>query len=98
MLHELDNGRYSIVIFSGRSDEHRATVEAWLREHGIPFDLLVMRKSGDNRNDAIVKSELFDEFIAPNYNFLAQFDDRQRVVDALRAKNITVYQVNYGDF
>jgi len=98
VLRELDKAGYVIVIFSGRSEDHRADVENWLMRHDIPFDILVMRKSGDQRNDGIVKSELFDEFIAPYYNFLAQFDDRSRVVHALRAKNITVYQVAEGSF
>jgi hypothetical protein len=57
-----------------------------------------MRKEGDKRRDDIVKSELFDEFIAPNYNFLYHFDDRDRVVKGLRSKGITVYQVAEGDF
>lgn len=87
-----------VIIFSGRSDEHRHIVVEWLRKHEILYDQLVMRKTGDNRRDDVVKSELFDEFIAPNYNFLYHFDDRDRVVQALRAKGITVYQVAEGDF
>jgi predicted kinase len=90
--------RTKIVIFSGRSEKYRDVCEAWLRKSAINFDLLVMRKIGDMRRDDIVKSELFDEFIAPNYNFLYTFDDRQRVVDGLRSKGITVYQVAPGNF
>jgi predicted kinase len=91
-----DNQR--ILLFTGRSEDHRYEVERWLRKNYVAYDELIMRKSGDNRDDAIVKSELFDEFVAPRYNFLCQFDDRDRVVDALRSKGITVYQVNYGAF
>jgi hypothetical protein len=92
-----DDGHH-IIIFSGRSEEYRSVVERWLRVNSVPFDLLVMRKEGDKRRDDIVKSELFDEFIAPNYNFLYHFDDRDRVVKALRSKGITVYQVAEGNF
>jgi predicted kinase len=94
-----DHGNhYQIIVFSGRSEEYREVCEKWLRKNAIHFDLLVMRKEGDKRRDDIVKSELFDEFIAPNYNLLYHFDDRQRVVDALRSKGITVYQVASGLF
>lgn len=89
---------HKIIIFSGRSEDHREEVEKWLAKNDVSYDELIMRKSGDNRDDAIVKSELFDEFVAPRYNFLAQFDDRDRVVDALRAKGVTVYQVAPGAF
>lgn len=89
---------YRIIIFTGRDAEHRAVVEQWLNDNNVKWDELVMRPQGDKRNDNIVKSELFDEHVAPHYNFLAQYDDRQRVVDALRAKGINVYQVQPGDF
>lgn len=89
---------HKIIVFTGRSEDYREEVIKWLDKNLVDYHLLVMRKSGDNRDDAIVKSELFDEFVAPRYNFLAQFDDRDRVVDALRAKGITVYQVAPGNF
>lgn len=89
---------YKIIVFSGRSEEYRDVCEAWLRKNAVHFDLLVMRKEGDKRRDDIVKAELFDQEIAPNYNFLYHFDDRQRVVDGLRSKGITVYQVAEGNF
>jgi len=98
VLMSLEAKGYSIIIFSGRSEDHRESVEEWLAANWVYYDKLVMRKSGDSRNDGIVKSELFDEFVAPYYNFKIQFDDRQRVVDALRSKGITVYQVSEGNF
>lgn len=89
---------HHVLLFTGRNEDHRSEVESWLDKNYVGYDELIMRKSGDNRDDAIVKSELFDEFVAPRYNFLAQFDDRDRVVDALRAKGIAVYQVAPGAF
>lgn len=93
-----DQPAHKIIVFSGRSDKYRDVCEAWLRKNAVHFDLLVMRKEGDKRRDDIVKSDLFDEFIAPNYNFLYHFDDRNRVVKGLRSKGITVYQVAEGAF
>jgi len=57
-----------------------------------------MRGEKDYRSDAIVKVELLDD-IKGNYGapFL-WFDDRQQVVDAIRAQGIRVMQVAPGNF
>ena len=34
---------FKIVIFSGRNDRSFHTTKEWLNQHGVPFDLLVMR-------------------------------------------------------
>ena len=87
-----------IVLLSGRGEEHVDATVAWLDKHGINFDALYMRPEGDTRNDAIVKSELFDKHVAPQYNIRAVYDDRDRVVDMWRARGIPCFQVNYGAF
>lgn len=86
-----------IIFVSGRKDSCRAQTRLWLQAHvGRWTDacLLFMRDSKDNRADDIVKNEIFEEAIAPNFNVLATFDDRQRVVDMWRAKGITCFQVD----
>ena len=37
------NDGFRIIIFSGRNDRSFHTTETWLKEHNVPFDLLVMR-------------------------------------------------------
>ena len=34
---------FSIVIFSGRNDRSFHTTKQWLKDHNVPFDLLVLR-------------------------------------------------------
>lgn len=88
-----------IIYCSGREDSARADTERWLHEHvPAPHDALIMRKTGDHRNDAIVKIEMFYESIAPHYRVIGVLDDRKRVVDAWRAIGLTVMQVAEGDF
>ena len=84
--------------FSGRSEDHRKATEEWLGDHFIGFNGLFMRKSGDKRRDDVVKVELFNENIRGKFNVLMHFDDRDRVVDALRSIGLTVFQVAPGDF
>ena len=87
-----------LIILTGREETYRAECEVWLYKHGIAYDRLIMRPEGDTRNDAVVKSDLWDEHIDGKFNVLMHFDDRRRVVNGLRRKGIKVAQVQVGDF
>lgn len=98
VLWRYDEAGYDIIILTARDEEGREDTEQWLSNHGIYPDLVLMRKLGDTRNDTIVKSEIVDEHLSYVYDIRMHFDDRNRVVDGLRAKGIKVAQVNPGDF
>lgn len=89
---------FGIVIMSGREDVCMDDTVDWLARHDIPYDQLVMRATGDHRNDAEVKRELFFEKVAPIWNVRGSLDDRNRVVDMWRAIGLTCAQVAPGDF
>lgn len=89
---------YRIIILSGRENKYRRQTEAWLQQHGVKYYELFMRVTGDKRNDAIIKAEIFRDKIAPNYNVLAAFDDRDRVVKMWRWLGVPCFQVQDGDF
>jgi hypothetical protein len=59
---------------------------------------LFMRKTGDIRSDDIVKREIYETHIKPEWNVVCVLDDRQRVVDMWREIGLTCLQVDYGDF
>ena len=59
---------------------------------------LHMRKSKDMRPDWIIKNEIYDNFVLPEYNVVMVFDDRDQVVRHLRRRGITVAQVAPGRF
>ena len=88
----------AIVFVSGREDKSKPQTLAWLDKHGICFDALHMRKSGDMRKDSIVKKEIYDEFILDKYNVAFVLDDRDQVVKVWRDLGLTCLQVDYGDF
>ncbi len=69
-----------IILLSGRDASCRKLTEQWLEENSILCDKLLMRPEGDNRNDAIVKRELYDQFVKDKYNVLFVLDDRPRVI------------------
>ncbi len=84
---------------SGRNEDFRAETVASLEGWGYELDELFMRPSDNpTGNDADVKSELVDKHISGVYDVIMHFDDRNRVVDALRAKGMKVAQVQPGDF
>jgi hypothetical protein len=90
-----------VVFVSGRSDECRPATKQWLTDViGGRYDHapLLMRTSGDNRPDAIVKREIFDRHIRGKYNVKYVIDDRARVVAMWRSLGLTVLQVADGDF
>lgn len=90
---------YAILLLSGRQDKHREATLRFLEQHGIAYDMLQMRVTGDGRKDAIVKKQLFDEAIRDRYYIEFVLDDRNQVVDMWRDElKLPCFQVYYGDF
>jgi phosphoglycolate phosphatase-like HAD superfamily hydrolase len=87
-----------IVICSAREEIHREATQEWLIRHEIPFDALYMRPKNDYRDDAIIKIELLEKIRKDYGEPFMWFDDRNKVVDALRANGVKVLQVRPGDF
>lgn len=89
-----------IIIVSGREDDCRKETEEWLYHNMIPYKALYMRKSGDKRDDAIVKEEIYKEFIEPQYCVLGVIDDRNKVVRMWEKLGVKVMKVGglYNEF
>lgn len=98
MADVLSRTKHSIIVMSGRDGACFDLTKKWLLQHSICHDLLVMRPKGDTRKDNIVKVELFREQVAPNYNVLGTFDDRNQVVAMWRSIGLTCFQVADGNF
>jgi hypothetical protein len=88
----------AILIVSGRDGSCEEQTLSWLEDNAIPFSGLFMRPAGDYRKDSAVKEEIFWRDIAPIWNVLGVFDDRNQVVDMWRSIGLTCFQVAPGDF
>ena len=93
---------YYIAYVTGRSEQYRELTLRWLNRHGC-LDTskrvgLYMRAPDDNRDDTVVKSDIYACEIEPNYDVLFCVDDRQRVVDMWRSLGLTCLQCAKGDF
>jgi predicted kinase len=97
VLDAVDRGLHILVV-SGRKDDCYHLTLQWLAANDIPFDDLWMRKSDDNRDDGIVKREIYEEHIAGKFNVRYVLDDRDRVVDMWRSLGLKCLQVAPGDF
>ena len=84
---------YSLIAVSGRDDACEEATSKWLEGLGLKPDELHMRKTGDNRDDVIVKKEIFLEKILPEYYTIAVFDDRPKVVRSWRRMGLEVFAV-----
>lgn len=89
---------YKIVLVSGRVERTRAATVAWLRKHYVTHDALYMRPDGDFRADDVLKAEILDRDILPNFTPIMAFDDRDRVVAMWRRCGIPCLQVAEGNF
>lgn len=97
-LYHLYKDKYKVILCSGREDKYREQTEKWLANNNIEYAHLYMRKTDDFRKDNIIKTEIYKDYIAPNYNVKVVVDDRLQVVKAWRELGLTVFQVAEGDF
>ena len=95
-LHHFD-GNNTIIIVSGRDAVCRPETEKWLKDNNIPYHFLFMRNENDNRPDDIVKEEIIDNFILPQYNIKLWIDDRLKVCRMVYRKGIPLLRVGDPD-
>jgi predicted kinase len=82
--------RATVVLLTGRPDDHESVIRRWLADHGIPYELLLMRQGGDRRPDTVVKRERYRRDIAPHYDVRLVIDDRPSVIDMWRDEGLYV--------
>jgi hypothetical protein len=87
-----------VFICTGRDEGYRSVSQFWLDQNGFFPDGLYMRRTGDRRDDSIVKKEMLEEIRALGYNPVLAFDDRDRVVKMWRENGVRCFQVAPGDF
>ena len=93
MWKHIESGEYEMLVLTGRKHHHRGVTKRWLEANQFYPDGLWTRDDGDNRPDWIVKQELFDTHIAPNYNVLGVFDDRLQVARMWHLKGVPLFRV-----
>lgn len=98
VFHQMVDAGHAVILASGRNERSRAATEQWLAENKLRgYQKLYMRKADDFRGDDIVKQEILDEIIR-DYGKKPDmwFDDRPRVVKAIRSQGVFVFDVYQG--
>lgn len=80
----------TVVLLTGRPDDHAKVIRRWLADHGVVYDHLLMRPGGDRRPDTVVKREIYRRDIAPHHQVRFVIDDRPRVIDMWREEGLYV--------
>jgi hypothetical protein len=87
----MKNAGFRIDIVSGRPDDYKDVIIAWLKQYNVPFDGIHLRKGGDFRQDDIVKREiLYADFKKDDVLFVV--DDRPSVVKMWREEGLVCLQ------
>lgn len=98
VLEAMDKAGFKIVFCSGREDVYKEQTHTFIKKHFNFEYQLFMRKAGDQRKDAIIKEEIYNNHISPNYNVFLVLDDRNQVVKFWRSKGLQCWQVADGNF
>lgn len=102
LIHGLAGEGHQIIFLSGRDDSCYQDTFNWITGAKVPGYgqeiILFMRKTGDQRKDALIKSEIFWDEIAPKWHVIGVLDDRQQVIDMWRGLGLFAAQVDYGNF
>lgn len=80
----------TVVLLTGRPDNHAKVIRRWLAEHAVFYDLLLMRPDGDRRPDTVMKRERYQRDIAPQYDVRVVIDDRPSVIEMWRREGLYV--------
>ena len=97
LLRMYKSRHYVVWILSGRGDSAREKTIAWLKEHDVPYDFLMMRPEKDFRPDEVLKAQMLEE-VQTHYVVHLCVDDRSKVVRMWREKGLRCLQVAQGDF
>lgn len=99
VLDSLKTCNYKVVIVTARDGKYLEVTEKWLKDQCINYDHIFIRTAGDNREDALVKKEIYTEGIEPMFGKpLFVLDDRDRVVKMWRELGLKCLQCEPGDF
>lgn len=85
-----------LVFVSARPEDYRTETEQWLRDNGMVYDNLIMRRKGDKRQDTDVKSDIYNRYLK-QYDIVRVFDDRPSVIRMWREKGLEVEDVGNGE-
>lgn len=92
---------YNMVIFSGRSNQTQIETEKWLKDHGLFWDVFLMRDGYSKqlyKPDNQLKYDWLYNYFDDFNRIMCIFDDRDQVVEMWRSEGFSCFQVADGNF
>jgi hypothetical protein len=84
-------------IVTARSEDVRELTEDWLYKHGLYYNKIIMRASGDNRDSVDVKLRWLHDGTIPKERVLCAYDNELAVARMYRDEGIVCFHVLSGD-
>jgi phosphoglycolate phosphatase-like HAD superfamily hydrolase len=84
---------WRVIILTGRTEAMRDCTEEELRQFGVPFDEVVMRKNGDFRKAGEYKRDVV-RGLGGVFDRIITYDDDPSVVSTLRGLGVVVVPVS----
>lgn len=87
-----------VIFVSARPEDYRSVTERWLERFLSDLDsprMVLMRRAGDSRDDAIVKKEIYEKYLS-NLNITTAIDDRPKIVRLWEELGVPVIDVGEG--
>jgi len=88
-----EKGR-DVVILTARSAHYRNDTKKWLHEKGVQYDSLLMRPKDDSRKDKVVKKDILEKEVLPNFKVKKAYDDKEKNVKMFRKEGIKAKKVD----
>lgn len=97
MLVRFYNQGYTIIFVSARPEEYKEQTLAWLDKNFLSFAwTLIMRRTGDKRDDTQVKQQILDTYFPYKGVIHCVIDDRPSVIRMWRSNGLEVIDVGEG--
>ena len=93
---ELLDPSLAVVLLTARPTTIQDTTLAWLGQHGLRWDLLVMRPEGDFRASPDAKRMAVHELRSAGFDLRLAFDDDRRNVDMFHDEGIPCIYIHSG--
>lgn len=76
LLRQVKAKGYKVVVLTARKAHEKPMTYRWLRQQGVPFDLLITRDVGDEESPALYKLHAFRRLIEPYFRVDFALDDK----------------------
>jgi uncharacterized HAD superfamily protein len=95
-LLEMISTDHVIALVTARSDWIDGITLKWIHQHGIRWDLLIMRASGDYRRSTAMKQHAVEQLRSRNYEPVLAIDDDPRNVKMFESLGIPTIFIPSG--